>query len=229
MSIITSFRLRAFAAAFLATASVFSALAPGAMAGVQDVRAAATLAPQRPVIAVVSDDVAAGARDFIDSMGERAISFLSDPSLGQEQRKTQFRKLLRDSYDMDTIARFALGRYWRLASAGQRKDYLKLFETMVVNVYARRFEDYKGQKFEVRGQRPDGDSDILVTSYIVPDDGSKVKVDWRVRYKGGKYRIVDVIVEGVSMAMTQRSDFSAVIQNGGGDVQVLIDHLKAQQ
>ncbi len=146
MSIIASFRLCTFAAAFLATASVFSALAPSAMAGVQDVKVAAP-AQQRPVIAVVSDDAAAGARDFIDSMGARAIAFLSDPSLGQEQRKAQFRKLLRDSYDMDTIARFALGRYWRLSSAGQRKEYLKLFETMVVNVYARRFEDYKGQKF----------------------------------------------------------------------------------
>lgn len=186
-------------------------------------------APKASAINVASDDIAAGARDFVDRMGARAIGFLSDSSLGQEQRKAQFRSLLRDSYDMDTIARFALGRYWRLASTQQRKEYRRLFETMVVNVYARRFEDYKGQKFEIRSQRADGDSDVLVTSYIVPDSGAPVRVDWRVRYKGGKYRIVDVIVEGVSMAMTQRSEFSAVIQKGGGDVQVLIDHLKTQQ
>lgn len=171
-------------------------------------------------------DTALGARNFVDSMGERAVAFLSDPSIGQEQRKSRFRSLLRDSYDMDTISRFALGRYWRLASAQQRKEYRRLFEDMVVDVYARRFEDYKGQKFLVRSQRPDGPSDTIVTSSIVPSEGPEVRVDWRVRYKGGQYRIVDVIVEGVSMAMTQRSDFSAVIQKGGGNVDVLIDHLR---
>lgn len=217
-------RIAALAAAFAAASAFF---APSVQAAQPDLKAPP--APERPATEIISDNAAIGARDFVDRMGERAVAFLSDSSLGQEQRKTKFRSLLRDSYDMDTIARFALGRYWRLASTQQRKEYRKLFEDMVVNVYARRFEDYKGQKFEVRGQRSDGDSDTLVTSYIVSGEGADVKVDWRVRLKGGKYRIVDVIVEGVSMAMTQRSDFSAVIQKGGGDVQVLIDHLKAQQ
>lgn len=216
--------IAALAAVFTAASAFF---APSVQAAQPDLKAPAV--PERPVIAIVSDNIATGARDFVDRMGERAVAFLSDPSLGQEQRKAKFRSLLRDSYDMDTIARFALGRYWRLASTQQRKDYRSLFESMVVNVYARRFEDYKGQKFEVRSQRTDGDSDVLVNSYIVSGEGPDVKVDWRVRYKNGKYRIVDVIVEGVSMAMTQRSEFSAVIQKGGGDVQVLIDHLKAQQ
>ena len=98
---------------------------------------------------------------------------------------------------------------------------------MVVNVYAQRFGDYKGQKFEVKSARPVGNGDVLVTSFIIPTDGSdNIQVDWRVRNKGGTMKIVDVLVSGVSMSVTQRSDFSSVIQRGGGSVDVLLKYLK---
>lgn len=168
---------------------------------------------------------AQGAQDFIADMGDRAISFLSDPSLSQEGKKKSFRQLLDSSFDMETIGRFALGRYWRTTSPKQRQAYQSLFRNMVVDVYSERFEDYKGQSFNVKSARTEGASDFLVTSFIVPKGDTPVQVDWRVRNKGGRYRIVDVIVEGVSMATTQRQDFAAVIGKGGGDVQVLIDHL----
>ncbi|MEC7028100.1 MAG: ABC transporter substrate-binding protein, partial [Pseudomonadota bacterium] len=74
--------------------------------------------------------------------------------------------------------------------------------------------------------RADGEKDTIVTSFIIPDQGSEIQIDWRVRYKDGKYKVIDIIVEGVSMSVTQRSDFSSVIQRGGGNVQVLIDHLR---
>jgi phospholipid transport system substrate-binding protein len=98
---------------------------------------------------------------------------------------------------------------------------------MVVNVYTQRFGDYKGQKFEVKSARPVGNDDVLVSSFIVPTDGSdNIQVDWRVRNRGGSIKIVDVLVAGVSMSVTQRSDFSSVIQRGGGKLDVLIDYLK---
>lgn len=175
---------------------------------------------------VSNADVGAGAENFIDSMATRALEFLGNTTMSQEQKKSSFRNLLNESFDLDTIGRFVLGRHWKTATTQQRSEYLTLFRKMVVEVYAKRFSDYKGQKFETRGHRTDGDKDTVVTSYIVPGDGPEVQVDWRVRYKGGRYQIVDVIVEGVSMSVTQRSDFSAVIQRGGGDVQVLLAHLR---
>lgn len=175
---------------------------------------------------VSAGDVGAGAESFIESMATRALGFLGSTSMSQEQKKSSFKNLLNDSFDLETIGRFVLGRYWKTSTAQQRTEYLGLFRKMVVEVYAKRFGDYKGQKFETRGHRADGDKDTIVTSYIVPGDGPEIQVDWRVRYKGGRYQIVDVIVEGVSMSVTQRSDFSAVIQRGGGDMQVLIAHLR---
>ena len=97
---------------------------------------------------------------------------------------------------------------------------------MIVRVYSSRLNEYNGEGFEVKSFRDTGKNDILVTSYIVPNGGSKVQVDWRVREKNGSMKIIDVIIEGVSMSLTQRSDFSSVIQRGGGDVDVLIQHLK---
>ncbi len=172
--------------------------------------------------------IEAGARSFIDSMAQRAIGFLSSDTLSYDAKKQHFGKLLQDSFDMETIGRFTLGRYWRVSTRQQQEEYLRLFRKMVIEVYSSRFEEYNGQKFEVRGVRQDGDKDALVTSFLIPDQGPEVQVDWRVRFKGGRYKVVDVIVEGVSMSVTQRSDFSAVIQRGGGDVQVLLAHLRQQ-
>lgn len=168
----------------------------------------------------------AGAEKFIGDMATRGLKFLGDPNLSHEQKISSFRTLLNDSFDLETIGRFVLGRYWKTSSEQQRQEYIGLFRKMVVDVYAKRFGDYKGQKFETRGSRADGDKDTIVTSYIIPGNGPEVQVDWRVRYKNGQYKIVDVIVEGVSMSVTQRSDFAAVIQRGGGDVSVLLAHLR---
>lgn len=167
-----------------------------------------------------------GAEKFIGDMATRGLKFLSDPNMNQDQKTSSFRNLLNDSFDLETIGRFVLGRYWKTSSEQQRQEYIGLFRKMVVEVYAKRFGDYKGQKFETRGSRADGDKDTIVTSYIIPGNGPEVQVDWRVRYKNGQYKIVDVIVEGVSMSVTQRSDFAAVIQRGGGDVSVLLAHLR---
>lgn len=174
-----------------------------------------------------SSQIQEGAENFISSMARRALDFLGNAQQTQAQKSESFRRLLEDNYDMETIGRFTMGRYWKTATPAQRAEYQRLFKKRVVEMYSNRFSEYKGQKFETRGARADGENDTIVSSMIIPVDGTpEVTVDWRVRYKDGRYRVVDVIVAGVSMSVTQRSDFASVIQQGGGDVQVLIDHLK---
>lgn len=179
-------------------------------------------------VTAAGDQVSQGAKNFIASMGDRGINFLGNESMSPESKKAEFRKLLNESFDMNTIARFSLGTYWKGATPAQQAEYLKLFNNMIVKVYSKRFSDYKGQKFEVKSARKENDKDSVVTSYIVPADGPQVQVDWRVRNKGGAYRVVDIIVEGVSMSQTQRADFASVINRGGGKVDVLLNHLRQQ-
>lgn len=168
-----------------------------------------------------------GAMTFVDSVGKRGIGILSAAATSEVQRKQSFKSLLNDSFDLTTIGRFALGRYWRVATAQQRGEYQRLFEKMIIDVYSDRFSSYSGQQLKTDSAKMVSDTDAMVTTFILPKDGGeKVRVDWRVRNTRGTYKIVDVVVEGVSMSVTQRSDFASVIQRGGGDIAVLIDHLK---
>lgn len=171
--------------------------------------------------------IASPALGFVKATAEQGLTFLSDPNSSQEQKKLEFKKLLDASFDLDTIGRFVLGKYWNSATPTQQQQYAFYFKRMVVNVYAGRFGEYKGQKFEVKSVQTVNATDSLVTSFIYPVGGGEpVQVDWRVRQKGNVFKIVDVLVSGVSMSITQRSDFASVIQRGGGQIDVLIDYLK---
>ena len=181
--------------------------------------------PQQGLVQMVAVNTD-GAHKFIENVTSQGIDFLANPDLSYDQRKQEFRTLLKNNFDINTIARFSLGRYWRTATEAQRQEYLKLFEDMIIDVYSKRFGDYQGQDLEIGQVRAQGDKDAIVTTKIVPKNDPEIQVDWRVRQKGNGYKVIDIIVEGVSMAVTQRSDFSSVIQRGGGDVSVLLDHLR---
>lgn len=164
---------------------------------------------------------------FVKSTAEAGLTFLSNPKIGEDGKKAEFKKLLNGSFDLDTIGRFSLGRYWTQATPAQQREYMGLFKKMVIEVYSNRFGEYQGQKFEVKTARAISDTDSMVTSFLIPNNGGEnVQIDWRVRNKAGSTKIVDVYVAGVSMGVTQRSDFSSVIQRGGGNLDVLIKYLK---
>lgn len=168
-----------------------------------------------------------GAFDFVKSVTDRGLKFLSGPSAGQPAKQAEFRGLLDSSFDLNTISRFVLGRYWNTATPAQQKEYQQLFRNMIVDTYSARFTEYKGQQLDVKSYRSIGKGDTLVTSYMIPaNGGEQVQIDWRVRKNGAAYKIVDVIVAGVSMSVTQRSDFASVIQRGGGNIEALLTELR---
>jgi phospholipid transport system substrate-binding protein len=172
--------------------------------------------------AVAADD-AKPASAFVQSLGDQAIGIITDAKLSPTDRETRFHDMFVGSFDVPTIGRFVLGRYWRTASEPQRTEFLKLFEDMIVKTYNNRFKDYKGEQFQVTGTRPDGDSVMVTTNVTQPRGGAQpVRVDWRVVNRQGKYRIVDVIIEGVSMSVTQQQEFGSVIQRNGGQIDGLL-------
>lgn len=168
----------------------------------------------------------AGARNFVDAMAKKTVSLLHDGSLSERQKRSQYRSILFADFDLDAIGRFVLGTYWQTATAAQRAEYLKLFREMIAATWADRFEDYKGEKFELRSaHKAEKAGDTLVSSAIIPSDKPEIDVNWRVRLKDGHYKVVDVAVEGVSLTIMQRSDFSSVIQSGG-NVDALLAELR---
>lgn len=175
---------------------------------------------------VASADASLGPAEFIAGLGDRAVSALTGPDLNQTERETRFRELLHTHFDVPAIGKFVLGRFWRSASDAERQEFLGLFEELLVRSYARRFADYSGESFEVKTVREESGGHAIVQSLVVRPSAENVRVDWRVAKQGNDFRIIDVIVEGLSMAVTQRDEFASVIQSKGGKLAGLIDVLR---
>jgi len=177
------------------------------------------------LILIFSSPVIAGPEQFIRMVGEEAINALTDRNISTQKRKTRFRKILNRTFEVKFIARFALGRYWRRANKNQRSEYIYLFEEFIVQSYANLFKDYSGETFNVSKVRGISEIDNLVQSEVFLKDGRKVRVSWRVR--GSKtFKIVDVMIEGVSMALTQRDEFAAIISQNNGNIEGLLSALR---
>jgi phospholipid transport system substrate-binding protein len=160
---------------------------------------------------------AADAAGFVSELVGQALKTLDNKQASDQDRAAQFRQLLDSNFDMPRISRFVLGRYWNEASDQEKQQFQKLFEDYVVRSYAARFGEYSGEQVKVTGTRPESETSTLVMSSVQRANGAPpAKVDWRVRKDDRGYKIVDVDVEGVSMVLTQREEFSSVIQRSGG-------------
>jgi phospholipid transport system substrate-binding protein len=167
----------------------------------------------------------ADAQGFIDSLGEAAISSLTGSTLSESEREDRFRSLLESHFNLPGICKFVLARYWKVASDTERTDFQRLFETLLVQSYAKKFAEYAGERFKVSNAHPNDDGSITVNSLIDRPNGEQIRLDWRVEDASG-LKIADLIVEGVSLRTTYRSDVASVVQNNGGKVAGLIDALR---
>ncbi len=165
-------------------------------------------------------------QQFLRSLVDDAVLVLSDRSLDDTGRAKAFRNLLRQGFDMPAIGKFVLGRYWRKANPVEKGEFIPLFEDYVVAIYGRRLSDHSGEALKITGQRPDGLWHVIVNSKFAQANGPSIKVDWRLKERAGKWRVVDIMVEGVSMALAQRSEFATVIRSSGGKVSGLLDKLR---
>ncbi len=166
---------------------------------------------------------------FIQQLAEQALNSINGKRLSDDETQGRFRTLLRQSFDLKAIGRFVLGRYYNAASEQQRSAYQQAFENMIVDAYATRFRDYSGGSFKI-GKEVTNGNDTSVSSQILQNNGAPpINVNWRVRKEGDGLKVVDVAVEGVSMSMTEKSEFASVIDRNGGNVQALIDAINNHQ
>jgi phospholipid transport system substrate-binding protein len=169
-----------------------------------------------PMPVALSAD-ATDASDFMNEVWNRAVTVLAK-KVPPAERLARFRQLFQTDFDGLAIARFVLGRYWRSASDGERQEFLGLFEDYVVYVYGTRLSDFNGETFRIRSSRTDGDGTIVSTDVFTPGANAPIKVDWRLIPENGGFKITDVIIEGISLMVTQRSEFASVIQRHGGQM-----------
>ena len=169
------------------------------------------------------------AQNFIEGLAEEAVNALTAEGVTRADRITRFGELLNHNFDVETIGKWVLGRYWRTASDVEKEAYLKLFEEYVIITYVERFDQYSGEKLKVVKSVSEPGQDSLVFSEIQrPTSSEPIRVNWRVRAEGDVYKIIDVYVEGISMSQTQRKEFGSVIRANGGTVTGLLTALRAQ-
>jgi phospholipid transport system substrate-binding protein len=177
-------------------------------------------------LAAGSAFAAADPGQTVTELGNRTLQLLNQKQLPEQERQSKFRALWRDGFDGNYISRVIAGPYWRTANEQQRQNFVKALEDYIVRVYSQRFEQYSGEQFKVLKATPQGEEAFVNSQIIRPNGGPPVKVDWRLRKQGGDYKIVDVIVEGISMVTTQRDEFGAVAQQRGGQLDGLTQALR---
>lgn len=177
------------------------------------------------ISAQAADD---GPGAFVSRLGERTIAKLTDASLSPSVREDQFRDLLKEGFAVKTIGQFVLGKYRRSATKETVAEFISVFEEYVVSLYARQFKHYSGQKFLVENVAATSRSgDSMVMTKIFPSGNSEpLRVNFQVRNFGDTFKILDVRVEGVSMVLAQRDEFTSYISTNGGQVDALIAALR---
>jgi phospholipid transport system substrate-binding protein len=164
---------------------------------------------------------------FVQNLGNQAIAVMADKSLTTEQRSQKYRGILHDSFDLQTIGHFVLGRTWNSATPEQQKNFMQLFERMVLETYGDRLNFYSGEGFHVKSARQESDKDNVVTSEISHTDGSPpTSIEWRVRQENDKLAVIDVVIEGVSQSVTQRQEYASILQRNNGNIDGLLDLMK---
>jgi phospholipid transport system substrate-binding protein len=168
---------------------------------------------------------AADPATLITDMSNQALAVLGR-NVSPSQRDARFRELFNRDFDVPAIARFVLGRYWRIATPAQQREFVRLFAVYTAFTYSNRLAEYSGETLRVTGSQPEPGGPIVTSEIVGPSGAPPTKVDWRLSPIDGTYKITDVIVDGISMAVTQRSEFASVIQRHGGQVQGLLTLLQ---
>lgn len=178
--------------------------------------ALAFLALARPGhAALVGPD--ASPKEFIQRLGDRALTIL-EQDLAPQRKLDELKELLDQSTDLDLIGRLVMGRYWRQADEAQRTEYLRLFHNLVMQTMAERLSWYNGQTFAVLEDRAVDERDSVVATRINRTGGQPpVSVEWRVRRSEQGYLLIDIIAEGISLVVTQRSEAAEFISRNGVD------------
>ena len=187
---------------------------------------ALSLVAALPQTARAADDLD-GAKKFVGDLANQAITSMTSKGLSDTERTRNFRKLFIGSVDLPVIGKFALGRHWRTATPEQQREFLGLFEDMLVLTWSARFKDAADHvTFQVVDAKSDADQGIIVESRILREKQEPVAVLWRLRANDASFRVIDLIVEGTSMLVEYREEYASVINQNGGKIEGLLDALR---
>ena len=166
-------------------------------------------------------------KDFVQSTIDKASEILSSES-SKDEKIVQLRDIAKNTVDIRGIGFYSLGSHRKSLDSDQKKEYLKIFEQYFLKSFSSRLAEYSDPKIRVDSQEKLNEKYTMVSSTLLAgDDKPQVKIDWRIVTKDpNNLLIIDVVIEGVSLAKVQKEEFNSIIQSNGGDIKVLFTTLQ---
>ena len=167
-------------------------------------------------------------KDFVNELVNDAISKLADINLNEDQKSTFIEKVALENVDINALGLYTLGELRKSSNKNDILNYQKSFEKYFLKSLTSRLSDYSSSEFEILGDDKKSPNYTIVNSKITPNDGgAEIKIDWRIYTKNpDKPLIRDLIVEGLSLARTQKEEFSSILSSNNNDIGILINKLE---
>jgi phospholipid transport system substrate-binding protein len=177
----------------------------------------------RPADAQGANDKASA---LIKSIGDQLVSVVNGPG-GERDKRARLTEIIDSGVDVDGVARFCLGRFWRTASADQQRRYMELFHQVLVNNITSKIGDYRGVRFQM-GRTQRREDDAVVSTVVERPNNPPTNVDWIVSSPASDPKIIDVVAEGTSLRLTQRQDYASFLSHNNNNIDALINAMRQQ-
>ena len=180
--------------------------------------------------ATLSLGIAAGetSAEFIQTLGKDLLAEMRS-AVSLDQKEAYFHQMLAQDFDMDGIARFVLGPYWRTASPAQQQEFRALLENHIMHSHGRRLAETGGGNFRVTGSRTEPNGVVVVTAEFITPQGMRSEVDVQLGVVNGLYKIQDVDFDNVSMVSSYRSEIASVLAGHGGQLEALLTAMREER
>ena len=169
---------------------------------------------------------ASGPSSFVNSFARELTAIVNGPQ-PSAQKKAALGPVIDRNVDVAKIARFCLGRFWSTATPAQQAQYTTLFHQVLLNNISGHLGEYRGVSYTMGGETPQG-TNILVAMTIDRPNAPAANVQWVVESNGGTPKVVDVVAEGTSMRLTNRSDYASYLSRHGNSISALLSALQQQ-
>ena len=164
---------------------------------------------------------------FVEELVNDAISKLSDKTISDEEKSSYVEIIALENVDINALGLYTLGEIRKTTNKEKLKEYQIVFEKYFLKSLTSRLTDYSSNKFEILNSEIKSASYTIVNSRIVENANQpEIKIDWRIYTKNpDKPLIRDLIVEGLSLARTQKEEFASILSSNNNDIQILINKL----
>jgi phospholipid transport system substrate-binding protein len=166
------------------------------------------------------------AATFVTTTGDKLVAVVNGPGSIQDKRR-ELTQIIDGAVDVDGIAKFCLGRFWRMASPAQQQAYAELFHQVLVTNITARLGEYQGVRFTV-GRSRQQDEEEVVSTVVDRPNSPPANVDWIIADPASSPKVIDVVAEGTSLRLTQRSDYSSYLAHNHNDINALISAMRQQ-